>query len=63
MELQLQELLFLKRFCLPAQSNVLDYENAVCHIKNCICGRYYHIACIFKNKLCFKEGKYFDLWS
>lgn len=40
--------LFIKRFCLPVNTDVSQYEKGQASIKNCICGNYYHIACIVK---------------
>jgi cytidine deaminase len=42
------EKLFIKRFCLPANTDVAKYENGDASIKNCICGNYYHVACVVK---------------
>jgi hypothetical protein len=39
--------LFIKRFCLPSNVNINDYENGNERIvDSCICGNYNHISCI-----------------
>jgi len=44
--------MFLKRFCLPHNSEIENYENGKNKINNCACGNgnYNHIACIIKGK-------------
>lgn len=42
--------LFLKRFCLPSNTDVLSYETGINNINSCICGHYNHISCFFKAK-------------
>lgn len=39
--------MFIKRFCLPADSNVHDYEKGNRNIPGCLCGEYNHVACVF----------------
>ncbi len=42
--------LFKKRFCLPSNANIDNYENGSNTINNCYCGNYNHVACIFQGK-------------
>ena len=42
--------MFLKRFCLPANSDISNYENGKLEVNHCLCGNYNHIACTFKGK-------------
>lgn len=39
--------MFLKRFCLPSNSNINDYEKGACNISGCLCIGYNHVACVF----------------
>lgn len=43
--------LFLKRFCLPINSDIGLYENSENNITNCVCFPYNHISCILKGKI------------
>jgi|Laugresu1bdmlbsd_1035121.scaffolds.fasta_scaffold42567_1 hypothetical protein len=42
--------MFLKRFCLPSNSDVSLYENGIKKVTRCSCGNYNHVACIIKCK-------------
>jgi cytidine deaminase len=42
--------MFLKRFCLPAGTDVMSYENGMKNINSCICGHYNHVSCVFQGK-------------
>ncbi len=42
--------MFIKRFCLPNNTNIEKYENGEQQIPSCICGHYNHIACVFRGK-------------
>jgi len=46
----LLENMFIKRFCLPSNTdlNNLSKETST-NMNNCLCGHYNHISCIFKN--------------
>ena len=46
----LLETMFIKRFCLPVNSDVEMYEKGESNINSCFCGNYNHIACIIKGK-------------
>jgi hypothetical protein len=42
--------MFIKRFCLPANSDIELYENGSIHMNSCLCGHYNHAACILQGK-------------
>lgn len=46
----LLESMFIKRFCIPSNVDIDTYakENSK-NIKNCLCGHYNHVSCIFRN--------------
>lgn len=54
--------MFIKRFNLSYDCDINKYENKESHISSILNTNYNHIACILKNKKCFKEGKHFILW-
>lgn len=39
--------MFIKRFCLPSNSDVLEYEIGHRNVSECLCGHYNHVACVF----------------
>jgi len=43
--------LFLKRFCLPINSDINLYENGKSTISPCLCFPYNHVSCILKGKI------------
>ncbi len=53
--------LFIKRFCLPIDTDMekirKNKNNIKEQINNCICGNYYHMSCVFKGKLILDKGK------
>ena len=50
MDSSLLQKLFIKRFCLPINTDVRKYEQGDMSInKNCLCGNYYHVACVLKD--------------
>ena len=51
----LLDTMFIKRFCLPSNSDIDLYENGNCVIPPCLCGNYNHISCILQGK--WKEEK------
>jgi hypothetical protein len=52
------EWLFLKRFCLPVNSNVEDYENGTQCINKCYStGNFNHISCTFEGNLFNRKNK------
>lgn len=48
--------MFIKRFCLPINSDIEMYENGDANINSCLCGNYNHVACILKGKCRFEEN-------
>jgi hypothetical protein len=48
--------MFLKRFCLPIDSNIDLYETGDIQINSCLCGKFNHIACVLKGKCGFEKG-------
>lgn len=46
--LNLQDKLFMKRFCLPVNSDIDLYENGLNNVNVCLCGHYNHVACILQ---------------
>jgi len=46
----LLDTMFIKRFCLPVNTNIEKYEKGEENINSCMCGHYNHIACILKGK-------------
>ncbi len=42
--------MFIKRFCLPSNTDISNYETGNKNIENCLCGNYNHAACVFKGK-------------
>jgi len=52
---EIQKILFLKRFCLPCDTNIKSYQNGTLKHKY-ICGNYYHISCIIKDNIFDKNS-------
>ena len=48
--------LFIKRFCLPYDSDISSYENGNSNISSCLCGNYNHACCILQGKWNFGKG-------
>ncbi len=48
--------MFIKRFCLPINSNVELYENGSENINSCLCGHYNHVSCILQGKGRLEQG-------
>lgn len=46
----LLDTLFIKRFCLPSDSDILSYEVGNIKVDNCLCGNYNHAACLLQGK-------------
>ena len=49
--LSLLDTMFIKRFCLPTNTNIQSFENGNEKISACRCSSYNHIACIIKGKI------------
>lgn len=44
----LLDTMFIKRFCLPYNSDIELYENGKCTVSSCVCGNFNHISCVLK---------------
>jgi len=54
---KLLDTMFIKRFCLPYNSDINSYEDGnSSKITTCLCGNYNHISCILKGKGRFEKG-------
>jgi len=42
--------MFLKRFCLPVDTNLDEIKNNNLRVNKCICGNYFHVSCVFQGK-------------
>ena len=46
---KLLEQMFIKRYCLPFDTNISLYTEGTCtNISSCVCGHYNHISCILQ---------------
>lgn len=53
----LLDTMFIKRFCLPHDSDIESYENGKCNnISPCLCGNYNHVSCVLQGKGKYKKG-------
>ena len=53
----LLDTMFIKRFCLPHNSDISSYENGDSNkISSCLCGNYNHVACLLQGKWGFEKG-------
>jgi len=52
----LLETMFIKRFCLPSNSDISLYENGEYNVTSCLCGNYNHVACVLQGKGRFKKN-------
>lgn len=48
--------LFVKRFCLPVNSDISSYEDGTNNITNCLCGEYNHVSCVLQGKWFIEKG-------
>ena len=48
--------MFIKRFCLPIDSDITMYENGNKNINSCLCGHYNHVSCVLQGKGGFEKG-------
>ena len=48
--------MFMKRFCLPIDSDIELYEKGMSNINSCMCGHYNHVACILQGERVFEKG-------
>ena len=47
--------LFMKRFCLPVDADISDYEDGKMNINSCLCGNYNHASCLLQGKESYFE--------
>ena len=53
----LLDTMFIKRFCLPSDSDISSYESGNCNnISSCVCGNYNHVSCVLQGKGRFEKG-------
>ena len=52
----LLETMFIKRFCLPSDSDISSYESGKCNISSCVCGNYNHVSCVLQGKGRFEKS-------
>ena len=55
MSIHLLDKMFIKRFCLPANVDIDEYENGDKRIHSCVCGNYNHIACVLQGNPCSND--------
>lgn len=58
------ETMFLKRFCLPCNTDLDEFKSNNMVASKCICGNYFHVACVFQGKyniLSIGMNKYADV--
>ncbi len=48
--------MFIKRFCLPVNTDIDLYENGKVSVNSCLCGHYNHAACVLQKKREFEKG-------
>ncbi len=59
--------MFLKRFCLPSNTNLDEFKSNNMIANKCICGNYFHVSCVFQGKynlmniLSYGMNKYADV--
>jgi hypothetical protein len=56
--------MFLKRFCLPSDTDLGEFKNSNRVASKCICGNYFHVSCVFQgnyNILSIGMNKYADV--
>ncbi len=46
----IMDTMFLKRFCLPVDTNLDEIKNNNLRVNKCICGNYFHVSCVFQGK-------------
>jgi hypothetical protein len=55
--LNLLDKMFIKRFCLPVDSDIELYEQGKKGINECLCGHYNHAACILQRDGGFEKSR------
>lgn len=54
----LLEKMFIKRFCLPNEADIISqFENGTKQVNSCLCGRYNHVSCVFTGNLSLTKGR------
>lgn len=48
--------LFIKRFCLPVNSDISLYENGIQSINPSLCNHYNHVSCVLQGKGKYEKG-------
>ena len=60
----IMETMFLKRFCLPSNTDLDHFKSNNMVANKCICGKYFHVSCAFQgnyNILSIGMNKYADV--
>lgn len=60
----IMETMFLKRFCLPSNTDLDNFKSNNMVANKCICGNYFHVSCVFQGKcniLSIGMNKYADV--
>lgn len=60
----IMETMFLKRFCLPSNTDLDHFKSNNMVANKCICGNYFHVSCVFQGKyniLSIGMNKYADV--
>jgi|694.fasta_scaffold137438_4 hypothetical protein len=60
----IMDTMFLKRFCLPSNTDLDEFKNNNMVASKCICGNYFHVSCVFQGKyniLSIGMNKYADV--
>jgi hypothetical protein len=52
----LLDTMFIKRFCLPSNSDIQLYENGIENVSTCMCGHYNHVSCVLQGKGRLEKG-------
>lgn len=54
--INLLDRMFIKRFCLPFNSDIESYENGKININSCLCSHYNHVSCVLQGKGVYEKG-------
>ena len=54
--MNLLDKMFIKRFCLPMNSDIDSYESGEYCVSSCLCGHYNHISCVLPRQREFEKG-------
>jgi hypothetical protein len=61
--MQLLDTMFIKRFCLPIDSDIELYENGSSTLNKCLCSTFNHAACVLQGKGVYEKDKNIKFWS